>query len=98
MTKPDKDTPEISGLNWVDHPSGLGGLYSLVNFPNGYSASVIKGGPFYTKGGTYEIAVMHGGDLDYTTPITDDVMGYLSEVEANKVMKYIAALPQKLPQ
>lgn len=85
----------IADLNWEDHPAGLGGEYCRHKFDNGYSASVIKGGPFYTSGGTYEIAVMHGGRLDYTTPITDDVLGYLDEAAANKALASIAALPAK---
>lgn len=36
---------------------------------------------------------MPDGNLDYTTPITDDVLGYLSEAEANKVLSDIEALP-----
>jgi hypothetical protein len=66
-----------------------------VWFENGYTASVLKGRPgaFYTDGGTYEIAVIRDGDLDYSTPVTNDVLGYLSEEEASKALEDIAALP-----
>lgn len=35
------------------------------------------------------------GDLCYDTHITDDVIGYLSEDEAEKILNDIAALPRK---
>lgn len=88
-----KAVPTIDDLDWKPHPVGLGGERAVVEFANGYQASCIRGGMFYTKGGTYEIAVMRGGSLDYTTPITSDVCGYLSESEANELLRNIAALP-----
>jgi hypothetical protein len=45
------------------------------------------------RGGTYEIAVMRNGHIDYSTPITDNVLGYLSEDEANAALAAIGALP-----
>lgn len=83
----------IADLEWEPHPAGIGGEQAKVLFDNGYEASVLRGGVFYTTDGTFEVAVMRGGNLDYTTPITDDVLGYLSEAEANKVLSDIEALP-----
>ena len=80
-------------LEWKPHPAGIGGEQAIVLFDNGYGASVLRGGVFYTTGGTFEVAVMRDGNLDYTTPITDDVLGYLSEAEANKTLSDIKALP-----
>ena len=63
-------------------------------FPNGYGVSVLRGGESaYTDGGTYEIAVTRDGILDYSTPITDDVLAYQTEEEANAALAAIAALP-----
>lgn len=71
----------------------------VVDFPNGYGASCLSGGRFYTDNGTYEIGVLHEGHLDYDNHVADgDVRGYLTEEEANKVLDEIAALPPKQKQ
>lgn len=73
-----------------------GAARAAVDFPNGYGASCLRGGPFYTDNGTYEIGVMHDGSLDYENPVADgDVRGYLSEDDANTVLAEIEALPKK---
>lgn len=84
----------IASLTWKPHPAGIGGEVSRITFPNGYGASVLRGGPFYTSGGTYEIGVLDKkGHLTYETPVTDDVLGYLDEDQANAALAQIAALP-----
>lgn len=84
----------IDELAWQSHSSGLDGERAKVTFPNGYGASVLRGGQFYTADGTYEIAVLGpNGDIAYDTPITSDVLGYLSEDEANQALADIEALP-----
>lgn len=64
-------------------------------FENGYGASVIRGQ--YTYGGSsglWELAVLHGeGDICYSSPITDDVVGWLSELEVESLLDQIQALP-----
>jgi len=63
-------------------------------FENGYSASVISGKAFYTdEYNPYEIAVMYDDAVIYDTPITDDVIGYLNEREAEKILQAIKLLP-----
>lgn len=83
----------IDRLIWT--PGPLGGGQAKITFPNGYGASVLRGGAAYTAGGTYEVAVLHNGDITYDTPITDDVLGYQDEAEANAALAAIAALPAK---
>ena len=58
--------------------NGVGYEYQ---FDNGYGASVVKHDASYGgKQGLYEIAVLDStGDLCYSTPITDDVIGYANE-------------------
>ena len=58
--------------------NGVGYEYQ---FENGYGASVVKHDASYGgKQGLYEIAVLDStGDLCYSTPITDDVIGYANE-------------------
>ena len=61
-------------------PDGMG-IQCRIDFPNGYGASIVKGP--YTYGGRdglFELAVLDSeGQLAYDTPITDDVVGYLTE-------------------
>ena len=73
----------------------------MYRFSNGYGASVICGP--YTYGGSeglFEVAVIEfegtdNGlyDLVYDTPITDDVIGHLTEEEVQKILEQIEALP-----
>lgn len=66
----------------------------VVTFANGYSASVIRGQ--YTYGGRdglWEVAVVNPeGQLDYTTPITSDVIGHLHSEELPELLIRIADL------
>lgn len=95
MNAAQKAAPKVNELDWKPHPVGMGGHQAVVQFDNGYGASVLKGGPFYTKNGTYEVAVIDAeGNLTCETPVTDDVLGYLSESEANEALAQIAALPK----
>jgi hypothetical protein len=70
------------------------GNQCIVQFPNGYGASIVQGQ--YTYGGPeglYEIAVFgKNGEISYETPITDDVLGYLSEEAVEKTLTDIKNL------
>ena len=73
-----------------------GPMRARVAFPNGYVASVIRGPQtFGGEEGLYEMAVMYDGRLDYSTPLTSDVLGGLSEEEVTKYLAQIADLPSK---
>jgi hypothetical protein len=64
-------------------------------FPNGYGASVVCS-PFTYGGedGLFELAVLGpGGHLTYDTPITSDVIGWLTEDAVQAHLDDIAALP-----
>ncbi|MBQ0142245.1 MAG: hypothetical protein KBT06_05520 [Prevotellaceae bacterium] len=60
-------------------------------FPNGYGASVIKGSGSY--GGTlnlWELALLGmDGHLLYTDLVGNDVLGFLTDSEVNKVLEMI---------
>lgn len=76
-----------------------GGTQTVHKFDNGYGASVIAGGT-YTYGadqGLKELAVIkfYEGDkykLCYSTEITDDVLGYLSDEDVADLLVKIEAL------
>ena len=63
-------------------------------FENGYGVSVVSHTYSYGgKKGLYEIAVLDkNGELTYDTPVTNDVIGYLSETGVTDVMKKVQEL------
>lgn len=72
------------------------GKQFIARFSNGYGVSVVKHGLSYGL----ELAVIkfHGPSikdfkLDYTTPITDDVLGNLEESDIYKIAEQVSALP-----
>lgn len=70
-----------------------GGIQYKASFPNGYGASIVKHSFSYGgNSGLWELAVLKDGMLCYDTPITDDVLGYLSEKEVNELLDKIEAL------
>lgn len=75
-------------------PHGItGGTHAVVNFPNGYGASVVSGPMFYTRpGAPYELAVMRDESLCYDTELTDDVLGYLTAEDVTMYLEKIEAL------
>jgi hypothetical protein len=80
----------------LEHKQHQGGTRAVVTFENGYGASVVSNSmmSYTTPGCPYEIAVLdREGRLTYDTPITDDVLGYLTEDEANDILARIEALP-----
>lgn len=69
-------------------------------FNNGYGISVVRSKVTFTSVDilNFEIAVLKGTcnsyGVCYNTPITDDVIGYLTPKEVSKVMKEIQELPK----
>jgi hypothetical protein len=79
------------------HPTGMGGWQKIYRFDNGYGASVVCT-PFTYGGdaGLMELAVIKfAGDdwsLNYDTPITNDVTGWLDDNAVERLLEQIAAL------
>ena len=60
---------------------------AVLNFDNGYGVSVLLGKCFYSNGvNTYELAVLKGDGVCFTTSITDDVIGHISSDEVTDIM------------
>lgn len=82
----------------VDHKqeAAFDGVQHRFKFANGWGASVVShqysyGGP----AGLWEIAVLdRHGELNYTTPVTSDVLGYLSSDEVPQILFQIVGLPE----
>lgn len=75
-----------------------GGVAHTFYFENGFGASVVCHEYSYGyEAGLLEIAVLRQDDrgwgICYDTPITSDVIGYLTEEEVDDILNQIEALP-----
>ena len=81
-------------------PLESGAVQKLYKFTNGYGASVVKGEHTYGGDeGLWELAVLAfdtNGDFNlcYTTPITSDVEGHLTDDKVEELLARIEALPE----
>jgi hypothetical protein len=69
------------------------GIVSRTQFDNGYEVSVVKS-PYSYGGdkGLYELAIFKDDEICYDTPITNDVLGYLSDKDVTEVLIKIQQL------
>lgn len=80
-------------------PLESGAIQKLYRFKNNYGASVVKGEHTYGGDeGLWELAVVHfdtsgGFNLCYTTPITSDVEGHLTDDAVEELLAKVEALP-----
>jgi hypothetical protein len=84
----------FNDLEFINHPGGFG-VYARIFFPNGFGASIVKSEYSYGgKDGLYELAVIEEetGEITYGTPITDDVVGYLTEEGVSTLLAEIELL------
>lgn len=77
--------------DYIVKQNDLGFPQTIYKFPNGYGASVIKFNYVYFG---IEIAVLRFDkngkwDIDYSTPITNDVIGGLDEESRDSVLQQI---------
>ena len=99
----ENDTAIIEPLSEKPHAVGSG-VQRLYRFDNGYGASVVRfmlpglaSGSYGSEAGLWELAVIKwtGSNfaLTYETPITDDVIGHLSEDEVQGHLRRVRDLP-----
>lgn len=70
------------------------GNKACVQFANGYGASVICHDMSYGgREGLYELAVMKDDEICYSTPVTDDVLGWLYPSDVTAILGKIEQLP-----
>lgn len=81
-------------LEFRPHPNHMGGVQAIAEFDNGFGASIVQTPYTYGgKDGLYELAVLNtDGHLTYDTPITNDVLGYLTEQDVTEVLIKIQQL------
>ncbi len=91
LTYSDRFKDYIEVQRYIGHPQ------TIYKFPNGYGASIIKLNYIYFG---IEIAVLRfdedgNWDIDYSTPITNDVKGGMNEKTRDEVLQQIFDLKEK---
>ena len=71
-----------------------GGIQKLYQFDNHMGASVIRhDGSYGSDQGLWELAVLNeAGEINYSTEITNDVIGHLTWAEVSETLRRIQAL------
>ena len=89
-----KEMHELSKLAFPETTKRVrGGILFGYSYDNGYGASVIcTPGSYGSASGLLELGVLHEGHLCYSTPITDDVLGYPTAYEVCKILVRIEKL------
>ena len=89
---------KFSDLNFQPHSNYPdSGIAARHFFPNGYGISVVRfPGSYGANEGLYELAVLQGledeWEICYDTPITDDVMGYLTIEDVETIINQVKEL------
>lgn len=87
---------QLNELSRYEMPKTYGtiGLQSRYRFPNNYGASLVYAPASYgLEIAVLDFSVNPDGDLIYNTPITDDVLGYLTWEQVADVLIGIKRLP-----
>lgn len=98
------DTIPADVLVDVQDNSYTGTELFLVRFPNGYGASIRRGGNSYGRSeGLWEVGVVEHNperlsdwSLTYDTYLTDDVLGWQSVADVARVLREIQELPSRV--
>jgi hypothetical protein len=91
-------TPQVEVTPWLSRRNN-GGAQHIYRFANGYGASVVIHSFSYGReSGLWELGVVTFDDNDrwhltYATPVTDDVLGDLTDADVAETLVEIAALP-----
>ena len=94
---PEKYIKLITGMSEKFTESNrFGGIQYLADFDNKYSISIIKhSGSYGREEDKWEIAVLHNGELCYDSPVTDDVIGWLTDEEVIEYFFKVKFLPEE---
>lgn len=86
------------GNPFIEHPASHthrnGGDQYIFMFPNNHGASVVRHEFSYGATlGLWELAILDGSyEIDYTSPISDDVIGWLTNDGVRETLRKIAEL------
>jgi hypothetical protein len=86
---------KFEDLDFIKLDDGfMKGVQCRMMFENGYGVSVVSHTYSYGgKDGLFEVAVLgKDGNLTYDTPVTNDVIGYLTEEDVTDVLKQVQEL------
>ena len=84
------NTPDFK-INFIHN-----GLQMLYTYLNGYTASVVQHDHSYGgKDNLWEVAVMFEGNIVYDTPVTGDVIGFMTLGQVAVALVDIANLPDR---
>lgn len=87
----EKEVITFDDLKFYRHRICAGGWQAVLQFPhNGYGISVVNGEGTYSSGNSYEVAILHNGELCYNTPLTDDVLSYETPVGIDNILETIS--------
>ena len=83
----------FADLKFHPHASG-NGIQAIMRFENGRGVSVVQfDGSYGHQQGLYELAVLDkDGNIDYSTAITNDVLGWLTINEVSEAMNGVELL------
>lgn len=72
------------------------GTQRIYKFANGYGASVVRHEYSYGgREGLFELAVLDAnGELCYSSPVTNDVIGWLTMEQVDGLLDQISVIPQ----
>jgi hypothetical protein len=86
---------KFEDLDFIKLDDGfMKGVKCRMMFENGFGVSVVSHTYSYGgKDGLFEVAVLDkDGDLTYNTPVTNDVVGYLTPDEVTEIMEEVQKL------
>jgi hypothetical protein len=85
-------------LEFVPTEEFLNGIKTTLHFDNEYGISVVRHKYSYGSGlDLYEMAIMNkDNDIVYDTPVTNDVLGYLTENDVSNYMIKVQRLEKKV--
>ena len=83
---------KITSIEFITPDVDPTGTQVKLMFNNGWGASIVK--HRYSYGyeyGLWELAVIKNNELNYDNPLTNDVLGNLSDAELNDYLETIAS-------
>lgn len=89
--KSQQEVKTFEDLEFQTHPLRCAGynIMAQYEFTNGYGLSIVNGPNAYCDDETYEVAILHNGEITYDTPLTDDVLTYQTIEDINKLIEVV---------